>query len=65
MTGRQQWRAGLGAAGLALGLAGIALEWRPLVWAAVVVLGVAVVMRLAEWRRVTSTTQEHRATADG
>jgi len=60
VTRRQQWRAGLGAAGIALGLAGMALEWRPLVWAALVVLGAAVLLRLADRPSTRSVTPADR-----
>jgi hypothetical protein len=50
LTRWQKVRAGLGAAGLAVGLAGMALEVRPLVWAAVGLLGPAFLLRFADRR---------------
>lgn len=43
-------RAGLGAAGIAVGVAGMAMDRRWLVWMAVVLLTAAVVARLVERR---------------
>lgn len=48
MTRWRKWRAGLGAAGVALGLAGMALERRPLVWGAVGFLVPAFLLRFAD-----------------
>ena len=44
-------RAALGAVGLVVGVTGIALEQRWLVWVAVGLLGTAVIIRLIERRR--------------
>ena len=41
-------KAWLGGTGLALGLAGMAVGWRWLVWTAVALLGVAFALRVAE-----------------
>jgi hypothetical protein len=43
-------RAGLGAAGVALGVAGMAMELRELVWGAVALLVPALLLRFAERR---------------
>ncbi len=48
MTRWQKWRAGLGAAGVALGLAGMAFELRALVWGAVALLVPAFLLRFAD-----------------
>ena len=48
MTRWQKWRAGLGAAGVALGLVGMALGLRPLVWGAVGLLVPAFLLRFAD-----------------
>jgi len=53
MTRWFQVKAALGGAGLVLGVAGMALPYRPLVWAAVVLLGLAFLTRFAE-RRATA-----------
>jgi len=50
LTRWQKWRAGLLAAGIPLGLAGMALELRALVWAAVGLLVPAFLLRLGDRR---------------
>jgi hypothetical protein len=48
LTRWQKWRAGLGAAGVAVGLAGMALELRTLVWGAAGLLVPAFLLRFAD-----------------
>lgn len=48
MTRWQTARAALGAVGLIVGLIGIALAFRPLVWGAVALLAVAFVLRFTD-----------------
>lgn len=50
MTRWQKWRAGLLAAGIPLGLAGMALELRILVWGALGLLVPAFLLRFADRR---------------
>lgn len=50
MTRWLRLRAGLGAAGVALGVAGMAMELRELVWGAVALLVPALLLRFAERR---------------
>lgn len=50
MTRWQKWRAGLGAVGVALGIAGMALGLRALVWSAVGLLVPAFLLRFADRR---------------
>ena len=50
MTRWQKLRAGLGAAALVLGLAGMALDIRELVWGAVALLAPAFLLRFADRR---------------
>ena len=50
MTPRVKLRGALGAAGLAVGLGGIALEVRAMVWGAVAALTVAFLLRFADRR---------------
>jgi membrane protein implicated in regulation of membrane protease activity len=55
---RSFWiKAGLGAVGLGLALAGMALDLTVLVWAAVVCLAAAFVVRLVE-RRASARSEE-------
>ena len=50
MTRWQKLQAGLGGAGLLVGLAGMALEVRALVWVAVALLAPAFLLRFADRR---------------
>jgi hypothetical protein len=50
LTRWQKLRAGLGGAGLLVGLAGMALEVRALVWIAVALLAPAFLLRFADRR---------------